>query len=192
MRGYIAVLCILALSGTDILAQAGHQAGKKQQLVIEPSDSSLLLVASQPNCPLIIENPRRLLNVNLSWDARYEYQLRNRATKVISDFTLVAWTSFGTGGTLTPRWKLSNELLKPGQTIATSGVGREDEIVPLTDELRDRLKLRGPMKAIIVLMVEKVEFSDGSVYNDEGTSKSLLHYFESLDLKSNSSNSNPN
>src|SRR6267143_5674560 len=78
MRGYIIGFCILVLSGTCLIGHPRCLQAKKHQLVIEPSDTALLLVASQPNCPLRIENVRRLLNVDVSWDARYEYQLRNR------------------------------------------------------------------------------------------------------------------
>jgi hypothetical protein len=61
----------------------------------------------------------------------------------------------------------------PGETVN----GANDEIVPLTDELRDKLQLRGPMKAVVVLIVESVKFADGSVYNNEAVSRALLAYF---------------
>ena len=48
-----------------------------------------------------------------------------------------------------------------------AAAGREIEFVPLTDELRERFKLKGPMKAVGVFMVVRVEFIDGSVYSNE-------------------------
>ena len=192
MRAFTIGLFIVVLSSTCPFADARLQQGKNHRFVVEPSESALLVVASQPDCPLTIMNAKRFLNINQVSDVRYEYQVHNRGAKAVADFTLVAWNSFGNGGTLIPKWKFTKELLAPSQTIGSEAMGREDEVVPLTDELRDQLKLRGPMKAIIVLMVEKVVFSDGSVYNDEATSKSLLRYFEALNLRPNAKNSNPN
>ncbi len=75
----------------------------------------------------------------------------------------------------------------PGQTVPLSSRDKQDEVVPLTEELRDKLKLRAPMKAVIVLMVTAVEFTDGTTYNDEPTQKALETYLEGL-----SSRADPN
>lgn len=189
MRMFAIGFCLVVLCGTCLFADAAFQQRRKQQFVSVPRESVLVVVASQPDCPLTIENGKRFININLMSDVRYEYQVHNRGTKAVSDFTLVAWNSFGNGGTIIPKWKFNNELLAPDQTIGSKALGRDDEILPLTEELRNRLKLHGPMKAIVVLMVERVEFIDGSVYNDEATSKSLLRYFERLP---NANNSHPN
>ena len=55
---------------------------------------------------------------------------------------------------------------------------QEIEIVPLTKEVREKLKLEGPMKGVTILMVVSVEYADGTSYNDEITSKALENYFE--------------
>ena len=56
-----------------------------------------------------------------------------------------------------------------------------EEVIPLTDELRAKLQLEEPMKAVVVLLVEKIKFADGSVYNNEGVSQALLGYFNNLE-----------
>jgi len=53
----------------------------------------------------------------------------------------------------------------------------------MTDDLRERLKFRGPMKAVSVFMVVRLEFADGSVYSDEPTLKALQEYFEQVGAK---------
>jgi hypothetical protein len=58
------------------------------------------------------------------------------------------------------------------------GEVREVEIVPLTEDLRDKLKLRGPMTAVSVFIILRVEFEDGSVYSDERAFAALQEYFE--------------
>lgn len=45
------------------------------------------------------------------------------------------------------------------------------EIVPLSKELSEKLRLKEEMKGIVVLMVVSVEFSDGTKYDDEKTFK---------------------
>lgn len=184
MRPLITGLCIVMFGVLGPLSKA-QLPPEGSQFVAEPSENALLVIASQPDCPLSIENGRRFLNINKLSDVRYAYEIRNRGIKPISDFTMVAWTSFGTGGTLIPKWKFSKASLMPGETIMSNGLSGDDAILPLTGALRERLKLHAPMKAIIVLMVEKVEFSDGSVFNDQKTSNSLLHYFENLDVRTN-------
>src|SRR5712691_5073688 len=109
MRAFNIGFCIMVLCGTCLFADARFQEGKKHQFVPTPSDSVLLVVASQPDCPLTIENGKRFININLMSDVRYEYQIHNRGTKPVSDFTLVAWNSFGNGGTLIPKWKFTKQ-----------------------------------------------------------------------------------
>jgi len=48
----------------------------------------------------------------------------------------------------------------------------------LTKETRAELKLNGKMQMIVVLMIDKVVFGDGTTYNAETTSKALGEFFE--------------
>ena len=178
MLSRIIAVCLLLVC---LVSASGQQ--KKQRYVVVPGESSLLMIASQPDCPLRIEEAKRLLNTDVKWDARYLYQLRNQGTKPIIDFTVVAWTSFGTGGTVGHPWEMTGETLLPGQVIPSNEKDYQSQIVPLTDALRNKLELRGPMKEVVVLMVEQVKFADGSTYTDESTSKALISYFEALDSK---------
>jgi hypothetical protein len=55
--------------------------------------------------------------------------------------------------------------------------------VPLTDSLRKELHLDVPMLGVSVLMVVRVEFFDGTVYDDTSTFKSLQAYFKDVAIK---------
>jgi len=58
------------------------------------------------------------------------------------------------------------------------------EIVPLTEELKEKLNLRGDTpKAFVVLMVNSVTFGDGTKYTDENTTRSIQRYLEALGEK---------
>lgn len=56
----------------------------------------------------------------------------------------------------------------------------KDEIVPLTDELREKLKLKGEMKSIVILMIVNVEFTDGTEYSDEKTYQAMQIFMDDL------------
>jgi hypothetical protein len=94
------------------------------------------------------------------------------------------WTSFGTGGTLTgsgpSSGTITGKLIQPGETIKEH---ENHRIVPLTTELREKLKLRDTVNAMVILMVKSITFTDGTIYSDESTSKATQSYFERLSDK---------
>ena len=71
----------------------------------------------------------------------------------------------------------------PGELVPSDG--DQTEPVALTGELRQKLKLQEPMKGLVVLMVVRVEFTDGPVYDDEKVFKSMLAYMDDLQSKLN-------
>lgn len=175
----IGLSLVLLLMSSTVNAQQ-TESGQKRRYVIVPPENFLLVIAAQPDSPLRIENAKFLIGADHGWGVRC--QLRNQGTKPIRFLSLVAWTSYGTGGTLSPSGRSGEELIMPGQRVSCDE-GSKAEIVPLTDDLRDKLKLRGPMKAIVALMIESIKFADGSSYTDEVTSKALLTYFQDLPEK---------
>jgi hypothetical protein len=180
MRYCFLILCVLFLSGDIPTASQQDTREPKQRYVLPPDENILLVVASQSDCPIQFENARLILSaVDGEWGVTG--QVRNRGTKSIRHFTSVIWVSLGTGGTLGGSdWssgKVTRELFMPGQIV---NLNSEGEIVPLSEKLREKLKLRGPMQAVAVLMVERVVFDDGTIYSEESTSKALRKYFEKV------------
>jgi len=145
-----------------------------------PREIGLPVVASQPDCPLQLENVITLKYVNGgTWDS---YQLRNRGTKPIRAYT-IAWLSTGGPESISawPR-RITDELFLPGQVHPRPGEDSQIEIVPLNRLLRERAKLPKQMQAVNVLMVVRVEYADGSIYSDEPTYKALQAYFKNIAL----------
>jgi hypothetical protein len=175
----IVILCLVTLFAGK--ATCGQQDGiKKVHFVVVPPEHMLLAIASQPDCPLQFEKAQILLEVGgPQWGAAYK--VRNRGTKPIRSFTTSLLTSWGTGGTLGSGKPLES-LIMPGQ-LAPCEDDPESDIIPLTDELRDRLRLREPMKAVMVLLVDRVVFADGTTYTFESTHRALLNYFDELDSR---------
>ncbi len=163
------------------LAAAGQQSPSEERIktVVIPRESALVTVASQPGCPLQFENVRFLAGVE--GGGLTSYDLRNRANKAIRTFKV----GDSTGSTFTwdPKGDNRPGPITPGQLVPWGEDSKE--IVPLTDELRDKLKLKGSMQGMLVLMVIRVEFVDGTSYDDETVYKAMKTYMDDLQSKLN-------
>ncbi|HKO42012.1 MAG TPA: hypothetical protein VJU84_01875 [Pyrinomonadaceae bacterium] len=163
---------------------AAQERLEKRKIVTPPNDTYLIAVASQPDCPIQIENAKLQFAVTggSSWGA--SYRLRNAGTTPLSirSITLAMWTVSGAGATWQELIQDSQKPVLPQALIPLRQFNSTTENVPLTDEIRDQMKLRGPLRAVVVLLVEQITFSDGSLYSDEATSKALQAYFQNVDV----------
>lgn len=144
-----------------ILVTASHgQQPPDHRYVIVPPDQGLILVVPQSNSPIKFEDPKLLVDMEGRWTESVD--LRNQSKKPIRAYkvAVVAASEWC--------WQAPDDkhLIMPGQ-LAPPDAGPQDEIIPLTDELRGQLKLRGSMKVIHMLMVVRVEFNDGTVFEDK-------------------------
>jgi hypothetical protein len=189
MRRIISVLCLsLVCLAISVKGQDSRQKEKWRAIAL-PQEMVMAVAVPQPDCPLAFENLMaiRYLDGYLAGHGDETYQLRNRGSKPIRAYKVASFvTSLDHALDASEvGWPTdtTNRLLMPGQAAPLSGEGHELEIVPLTEELRDKLKLRGPMKGILYFMVVRVEFADGTTYNDEKTFKALEAFQNSLGLK---------
>jgi hypothetical protein len=179
----IIALGLILFCGSEVLSQSQEAIRvEKNRYVVAPREVVLTIVVSQPDSPLQFENVKYLARV--SGGGGVCFQLRNRGSKPIRGVSFAVLSAPG-GSWFSDGWsgKLTGEVVMPGQRVPLSNRDKETEVVLLTDELRDKLKLRPPMKAVIVLMITAVEFTDGTTYNDEPIYKSLEVYFEGLEMK---------
>jgi hypothetical protein len=163
-------LCAGAVSGQDRVSQ------EKVRAVMIPRQVGLVTIAYQPDCPLHFENVKFLAGVN--GGGLTSYDLRNSGTKPIRKITI------GDSRGSKWSWNVASQHgpIFPGQLFPRSD---EDwiEVVPLTDELRDKLKLRGPLKGLLVLMVIRVDFMDGTFYDDELVYGAMRSYIDDVQTK---------
>ena len=166
-------------------AATAQDQNKLQRLdyVIVPSESVLLVAASQPDCPSEIAESKLLNLVDGSRQAAFQYELRNRGTKPIIGVSVWALNSDGTGGGPLSNGHSFIASLMPGKKILVGEPSRK--IVGLTPELRERLKLAGPMRVIVVLVVAKVEYADGSAFSDMKTVKALTDLLDEVATQTN-------
>jgi hypothetical protein len=164
MRKGVCVLLLLFTVNAGLKTAFGQNSDSKErhQYVVAPRDLALSVIVAQPGSPLNFVETQTLMNVGTRvWTP--SFRLRNHGTKPIRALTVAAagsdeWTWTATN---------SSDYFMPGQIKAIEENNR-DEIVPLTDALRDKLKLNGPMRGIMVLLVVSVEYVDGSVFKETG------------------------
>jgi hypothetical protein len=174
MRNKMAVFFFIILC-TKVATAQDQSNLKRLDYVIVPSESVLLVAASQPDCPIEIAGSKLLNAVDGSREAAFQYELRNRGTKPIKYVSVWALNTDGTGGGPLLNGHSFVVPLMPGKkTLVGEPSGR---IVGLSPELKERLKLAGPMRVIVVLVVAKVEYADGSAFSDMKTVKALTDYF---------------
>jgi len=170
------VICVMCLSITPASAQQPKLL--EDSYVVAPAQDVFLAIAAQPDCPLRIEEAELLMPTGKG-RAYYRYKLTNKGDKPIHYFTVVAWNAEGTGGTLggPPPWdgRVTDRLFQPGESVR---VGQDEHpIVPINAAVRDKLKLNGKLRTVVVLLVDHITFADGSKYDARAASKSLRDFF---------------
>lgn len=171
---YLCWLCLVFGAVGNIAKGQGTDSSEGRQFVVMPRDIGLPLVVVQPESPLEFVDTQLLFSVSSRlWVP--SFRLRDCGTRPLRAFT-VASAGGGERG-----WKADSpaKYLMPGQIMALNGDGKDDEIVPLTEELRNRLGLRGPMKGIIALVVVSAEYADGSHFQ-EGGYEELTEYLDTV------------
>jgi len=142
---------------------------------ISQFSQELVLIASQPTAPIRIESARAVSTPSHDkWNISFE--LRNVGVKPVRRIIPGLWTSFATGGTLQPVPETGelqpDAILKINWTYPNS-----------SSELPGEAPIGVSPKALIVLSIEDVTFTDGTRYSDHDTSKALMSYFEMLSDK---------
>jgi hypothetical protein len=172
MRIQPIIIFLLYVSALGVVT--AQQDNPKRRFVVLPPEQGMLVVASQPNSPLEFIDPKLLVDVKGPSGLWVKsFGMRNRGTKPIRSYTVAAadqgeW-----------RWEAPDvsHYIMPGQTAPPLIEDGKNEIVPLTDQLRESLKLHGPMKGIVALIVVQVEYADGSAFQERAYG-ALNEYFE--------------
>ncbi len=162
-------LIVLTLTDSSLAQQPAKQ---KTRFVAAPPEIVLMTVVSQPGCSIAFENLQFLEGVD-GQGSSPGFVVRNNGSKPIREFTIG-----GPDWTMSWSEKFTKKLLMPGESAFEAS--RDHEVVPLTDELRTKLNLKGPMKAILVVMVIEVKFADGTTFDARPAHEALRLYTENL------------
>lgn len=174
MRYVTCFLCLMIIGMTLVANGQQDVLQKKEVYVVAPNEKILVTIVSQPDCPLQIEEAKYLCPIE-GGVGRPSYYVRNRGTKPIRSITV--GSPLGTWG-----WseEFTGKLLMPGERLFDSETDEELEVTPLTKELRNKLKLNGPMTGLVVLMVLRVEYADGSTYDAQSTFDAMVTFLDDL------------
>lgn len=174
MRCIVRFTCLAFVMGLGSVHARAQQ--DKRHYVLLPPEQALLAVAYQPDSPLEFQNPRLLRQVDGQW--AQSFRLRNRGARPIKAYAV----GTSSGNQWTWRANDSTQFIMPGE-IGSEQKDSGGEIVPLTDELRRKLQLEGPMKGVIILMVAHVEYSDGSNFDASPAFEAAQQYFEEVEAR---------
>lgn len=182
MRQLCIAVSIFFLLCSWSIGQQKPSVEKKLQYVKIPPENEAVLIASQPECPIRIEEASFYIKANKP-GTLFKYKVRNVSTKPISVFLVEAWNSLGTGKTIGNPLLDTDAVLLPGQTLESNKEGQDYEVVPMNARVREELRPENGktgMKAFWVLVVSQVIFEDGTVYEDKKTSEALEAYLRTL------------
>jgi hypothetical protein len=155
--------------------QSVIQNSRDRRSVSIPRDILLPVSVYQPDSPLkltYVDMRKPLSRGNIFPLVIY----RNESRKSIKGYSI----SLGGGNILTERDLPKEEWIHPNKELII-GEPANYPLVPLSDELRKELDLQGTMWGLWPFMILRVEFSDGSVYDDTKTHNSLRTYYEQFE-----------
>jgi hypothetical protein len=148
---------------------------QRDRFFLEPPETVLTVIASQPSCGL--EFTKALVIHGVEGGGGYVFQVRNRGPKGVRSYQIATVTSSGVGADWSYRIKNSEAPFQTGEVRPKSLENLDFDLVPLTEELRNKHGLRGPLRGIVVFMVVKVTYVDGSEYNARAEYQALTEYF---------------
>ena len=178
MKDKIALLTLMCLGFLSSTHAQQLKQQQKERFVVVPPEQVLTAVASQPECSIQFEEVRFITSVD-GGGSSPSFVVRNNGSKPIREFTIG-----GSDWTMSWSEKYTKKLLMPGERAFEGDT--DVEIVPLTEKLKDKLNLNGPMRSILVVMVIEVKYADGTTYDAKPAHEALQKYTERLaELRAN-------
>lgn len=177
------ILCVFGnVSAQQQSGQAAQPAQEKPQVIYSiPSEVGLTVVAHQPDSPLQFE--KAFLTAGSGVREIGAFEARNRGTLPITGYIVAVWTTGNTKSVWTYRSPSRRGWVMPGKLATSNDTLPIKEVVPVPNDLREKMNFNGPMRGLGVFLVVQVSFSDGTSYNDQATFTALQGYMENLSQK---------
>ncbi|MBI3649634.1 MAG: hypothetical protein HY231_01150 [Acidobacteria bacterium] len=178
------IASVLFIAHFASIGWAGQNPRKEtHQFFLAPREDTLSVIAYQPNCPLLFEKANSYYHIG--GGGLPDYKVRNRTSKTIAKFTIRIINVLGGGDySVSFDGKDPKRWIRPGKYWPESKEDENSEVIALSDNLHKEYSVGPPMKAVLVFMIERVEFDDGTIYSDEPVSKALQELSEKVELKS--------
>ena len=150
------------------------------KVITIPRTLVLPVVVDQPGCPMRLEKVS-FVSLLEGGSGDVEYSFKYTGAKPLQSYTIAWLTIGGAGAVFTYKAKNAAEKIQPNESIPKLHPDPTSvENVPLTDELRRKLRLDGPLQGIAILMIVRLDYADGTGYNDESIYKELVEYLGNL------------
>jgi hypothetical protein len=182
MRRQIIALAALLLFSVIVVGQdsatVSSAPAKTGKAVVITRDIVLPVSVHQPNCPLKLEFAT--MHGYLDGGSIELSRFRNQGTKFITKYKIAWLAPGGGGGSMEGR-----DTIAPGFTYGDEDDAKDPfhaEMIPLTNELKESLKIGKGLQGLIYYMVVRLEYDDGSTFDDEATYKALEKYLEKIEL----------
>jgi len=166
---YLAMISILMVATGSAMSQ------QRPKYETVPDHTALLAIASQANCPLKIESATFLKRVDQP-EVLIKYRLRNVSNKPIRFVSVMIQNSSSGGGNSMPMPRAKKVLL-PNETLESEREGVDYDIVGVYKSGQKPATSDEALKTLYILLVEKVEFTDGTTYDDTRTLDAVFRFF---------------
>ncbi len=171
----LSVSVILAVCFNKAAAQTTSQSPFRAVSV--PKESTLPVIAHQPNCPL------RLFHVDtrayLEGGGKVILKYRNESNKPIKSYKIAYINTFSAGKEFILGGLPPDEVVRPSEEIVF-GNPHLDKLVELNKDIRESLHLGDTMQSVTIFLVVRVEFADGSIFEDEELYKRLKTFMSKV------------
>ena len=165
---YLAMISLLVMATESAMSQ-----GRIKYETV-PDHMALVAIASQTNSPLKIEDATFLKRTDQP-GGLIKYRLRNVSSKPIQFVSVMIQYSSGGGGNSTPMPRVKKFLL-PNETLESVSEPVNYEIVGVYRPAQ-KSSASEELKILCILLVDKVQFTDGSVYEAPKTLDALFRFF---------------
>jgi len=150
------------------------------KVITIPRTLVLPVVVDQPGCPMRLEKVS-FVSLLEGGSGDVEYSFKYTGAKPLQSYTIAWLTIGGAGAVFTYKAKNAAEEIQSNESIPKLHPDpARVENVSLTDEIRRKLKLDGPLQGIAILMIVRLDYADGTGYNDESIYKELVEYLGNL------------
>jgi hypothetical protein len=164
----------LALTTILIVTTGVAMSQQRPKYETVPDHTVLLAIASQANCPLKIESATFLRRVDQPGEL-IKYRVRNVSNKPISFISVMIQNSSSSSENFMPLGR-SGRLL-PNEMLDSARFGIDYDLVSASKSVPKPATSDEALKTLYILLVEKVEFTDGTTYDDTRTLEAAFRFF---------------
>ncbi|QQS32974.1 MAG: hypothetical protein IPM50_15230 [Acidobacteriota bacterium] len=143
---------------------------------IPPEKLSLLFV-NDPTCPIQISGPAKIIGYS-NGGLSFGYSLTNKSNANIESFLVEATDWFGFKGYSSPSTVNQGFVFAPGGTYDALSSEKVIDVLPFDDSIARESGIMNVHNKIWIVMIVKVNLSDGSTYDASQKFRSLSDFVE--------------